>query len=340
MKPSEKTIKFNIGNVTIGGDSKILLQSMCNFKTSEIDKVVQQINLCTSLGADLMRISVKDDEDLLAIKEIKKTTSIPLIADIHFVDEYVIKAIENGIDAIRINPLNINLDSFLRIVDCAKKHDTAIRIGFNSGSRISFDSKEFISLVKQYVSICENANFNKLVLSYKDSNILNTIKYTKLLSESFNYPVHIGLTEAGTIKNSLLKSGIALGDLLLSGIGNTIRISITGNPEDEIIAARKVLGFLNIVKCPEVISCPTCGRTEVDIKDLADKIENYLFKNNINITVAVMGCAVNGPGEASKADIGLAGGKKEFILFKQGTIIKKVPQNIAFEALIEEINNL
>ena len=336
-------------NLSIGGSNEVIIQSMCNIKTSKTAAVIEQINKCALLGAKLMRVSVVDTNDALAIKEIVQNISIPLVADIHFDYKLAILAMENGAKKIRINPGNIGSEENVKkVIDAAKKHGVAIRIGVNSGSMdkeiYNYDrklsAKLMVASIEKYIKIFENCGFFDLVLSLKSTDVLETIEAYTLASKKFNYPLHIGITEAGIKEISTVRSCAGLAPLLYSGIGNTIRISITGNPEDEIKVAKALLHDLGLYNnYPTLISCPTCGRTEVNLEELSNKVSKFLETCNKNITVALMGCVVNGPGEAKNADIGLAGGKKEYVLFKKGQIIKKVSQDKAFDELIEYINN-
>lgn len=343
------TRQFKIKNTTIGGQNKVLIQSMCKHKTSHVDEIIKEINECAKLGADLMRVSILDEEDAMAIKEIQKGISIPLIADIHFDPRLAILAINNGVDKIRLNPGNIkNEEKIKEIVELAKKKGVVIRVGANSGSvDSSFDEKD-ISLseklvysAKKQVEILEKYDFHNIVISLKASNIHETIAAYRLASEIFPYPLHIGITEAGPKDISLIRSVAGLAPILLDGIGDTIRISITGPAQDEVIAAKRLLHDCELYEnYPTFISCPTCGRTQVDCRPLGLKVLKYLEDNNIKLTVAIMGCVVNGPGEGKNADIGVAGGKGEYVIFKKGQIIKKVSEEEVYDTLINEINSL
>lgn len=349
MKTRKETKNIKIGSISIGGQDKVLIQSMCNIKTSKTDEVIKQINECVSLGADLMRVSVLDMGDALAIKEIKANTSIPLVADIHFDYSLAIASIESGADKIRINPGNIGTyDNLKKVIECAKKHGTAIRIGVNSGSLekefasqdIPLAEKLFKSALK-YITLLEQLEFYDIVVSLKASNIIETIKAYELMSEQCDYPLHLGITEAGIKDLSLIRSTAGLTPLLLKGIGDTIRISITDDSKEEIKAAKRLLHDLGLYpNYPTIISCPTCGRTQVDVTNLTNNILNYLETVNKPIKIAIMGCVVNGPGEAKDADIGVAGGKNEYVLFAKGQIIKKVSESKVLETLIDEINKL
>jgi len=322
---------------------------MCKHKTSHVDDIIKEINECTKLGADLMRVSILDEEDAMAIKEIQKGISIPLIADIHFDPRLAILAINNGVDKIRLNPGNIkNEEKIKEIVELAKKKGVVIRVGANSGSvDSSFDvkdislSEKLVYSAKKQVEILEKYDFHNIVISLKASNIHETIAAYRLASEIFPYPLHIGITEAGPKDISLIRSVAGLAPILLDGIGDTIRISITGPAQDEVIAAKRLLHGCGLYEnYPTFISCPTCGRTQVDCRPLGLKVLKYLEDNNIKLTVAIMGCVVNGPGEGKNADIGVAGGKGEYVIFKKGQIIKKVSEQEVYDTLINEINSL
>ena len=348
MKRTE-TKQIRIGRLTIGGQDKVLIQSMCKHKTSDVEAIINEINECAALGAKLMRVSVLDEEDAKAIAQIKKGISIPLVADIHFDPNLAILAIKCGANKIRINPGNISDENKIKeIVELAKKKHVAIRVGANSGSvnkiMDEFDiplAHKLILSVKEQVELLEKYDFHDIVISLKASNIKETIRAYQLASEMFPYPLHIGITEAGPYELSVIRSTAGLAPLLLEGIGDTIRISITGDAKDEVIAAKRLLHDCGLYELyPTFISCPTCGRTQVDVKPLGAKIFKYLEDNNYKITVAVMGCVVNGPGEAKNADIGIAGGKGQYVIFKKGEVIKKVSEDEAYDAMIQEIDSL
>jgi len=342
------TRNVKIGNITIGGQNKVLIQSMCNIKTENHEAVSKQINECAKLGADLMRVSVMDEKDAEAIKEIKKRINIPLVADIHFDYRLALLAMQNGVDKIRINPGNIgSIENIKKVVDMAKEKHVPIRVGVNSGSldkeihdyKTQYNAQELVNSAKKHVEILENLGFYDIVISLKASNILECIEAYRIASKTFNYPLHLGITEAGYKDISLIRSSAGLAPLLLEGIGDTIRISISDDPKEEIVAAKRLLHDCGLYpNYPTIVSCPTCGRTQVNVEELAKKVMNYLETIQKSIHVAVMGCIVNGPGEAKNADIGIAGGKGEFVIFKKETVIKKVPEAKAFEALCEEIN--
>ena len=343
------TKQIKIGRLTIGGQNKVLIQSMCKHKTSNVEEIIKEINECKALGAKLMRVSILDEEDAKAIAAIKKGIKIPLVADIHFDPNLAILAIKNGANKIRLNPGNISDENKIKeIVELAKKKHVAIRVGANSGSvnkaLDEFDiplAHKLILSVKEQVKILEKYDFHDIVISLKASNIQETIRAYQLASEMFPYPLHIGITEAGPYELSVIRSTAGLAPLLLEGIGDTIRISITGDAKDEVIAAKRLLHDCGLYEnYPTFISCPTCGRTQVDVKPLGAKIFKYLEDNNIKLTVAVMGCVVNGPGEGKNADVGIAGGKGQYVIFKKGEVIKKVSEAEAYDALINEINSL
>ena len=343
------TKQIKIGRLTIGGQNKVLIQSMCKHKTSNVEEIIKEINECEALGAKLMRVSILDEEDAKAIATIKKGIKVPLIADIHFDPNLAILAIKNGANKIRLNPGNISDENKIKeIVELAKKKHVAIRVGANSGSvnkvLDEFDiplAHKLILSVKEQVKILEKYDFHDIVISLKASNIQETIRAYRLASEMFPYPLHIGITEAGPYELSVIRSTAGLAPLLLEGIGDTIRISITGDAKDEVIAAKRLLHDCGLYEdYPTFISCPTCGRTQVDVKPLGAKVFKYLEDNNIKLTVAVMGCVVNGPGEGKNADVGIAGGKGQYVIFKKGEVIKKVSEAEAYDALINEINSL
>lgn len=347
MMKREETRKINISNIQIGGQNKVLIQSMCNIKTAKFLEVAEQINKCAALGADLMRVSIMDEEDAKAVKEIKKLIKIPLVGDIHFDYRLAILAMENGIDKIRINPGNIGSEENIKkVVETAKKYKVPIRVGVNSGSLDKtihdysklYTGEELVKSAKKHIDILEKYDFHNIVISLKGSNPQETIAAYRLASKTFPYPLHLGITEAGPKDISLIRSSATLSPLLLEGIGDTIRISISGDPCDEVVAAKRLLHDCGLYpNYPTLVSCPTCGRTQVNLVELANKVLVYLETVNKPIHVAVMGCVVNGPGEAKNADIGIAGGKNEYVIFKKDQILKRVKESEAFDALKEEI---
>lgn len=348
--PRELTKQIKVGNIHIGGANRVLIQSMCNIKTEKVDEVVKQIEQCAALGADLMRVSVLDMNDAEAIKEIVKRISIPLIADIHFDYRLAIKSIESGVNAVRINPGNIGeKENLIKVVNLCKEKHIPIRIGVNSGSidkEINnntniVSSVEMVKSIKKTIAILEDLDFYDIVLSLKCSHVDETIEAYRLASKEFKYPLHVGITEAGPKDVGLVRSVAGLAPLLYEGIGDTIRISLSDDPVEEVRACRRLLKDLGIRNdYPNLISCPTCGRTQVNLVPLAKKIAGFLEENRVNKTVAVMGCIVNGPGEAKRADIGCAGGKSQWVIFKKEQIIKTVDDNNIFEELTKEILKL
>ena len=344
-----QTKQVRVGRLTLGGQDRVLIQSMCKHKTSNIEEIIKEINECEALGAKMMRVAILDEEDAKAILRIKQGVNIPIVADIHFDPNLAILAIKCGASKIRLNPGNISDENKIKeIVELAKKKHVAIRVGANSGS-VNKDLADFdiplahklILSVKEQVKILEKYDFHNIVISLKASNIKETIRAYQLASEMFPYPLHIGITEAGPYELSVIRSTAGLAPLLLEGIGDTIRISITGDAKDEVIAAKRLLHDCGLYpNYPTFISCPTCGRTQVDVKPLGARIFKYLEDNNIKLTVAVMGCVVNGPGEAKNADIGIAGGKGQYVIFKKGEVIKKVSEDEAYDAMIKEIDSL
>lgn len=346
MIKRDKTATFKVKSLEFGGNSNIYIQSMCNTLTKDVESTVKQILELEQLGCDIIRVSVLDKEDAYSIKSIKEQINIPLVADIHFDPELAIIAINQGVDKIRLNPGNIsNKDKIIEIVNLCKEKNIPIRIGVNGGSLPKDISKptaeNMIEAAKRHISILEELNFHNICLSLKASNIYLTLEAYKLASETFNYPLHIGITEAGTSFKGLIKSSIGLAKILDLGIGNTIRVSLTDDPAKEVIAAKEILKELHLIKnVPTFTSCPTCGRTAYNMIPIAKEIEEYLNHVNKDIHVAVMGCAVNGPGEAKEADLGVAGGKGEALLFKKGQIIRKIKEENIIEELKKEIDLL
>lgn len=350
MNQRELTKKIKIGNTFIGGSNRVLIQSMCNIKTEKYLDVIKQINECAAAGADLMRVSVLDENDAYAISKIKEGISIPLIADIHFEYKLALICLEQGIDAIRINPGNIgSVDKIKLVVDKAKEKHVPIRVGVNSGSmdKSIFDNDGIVTshyLYKsalKHVKILEDLGFEDIVISLKGSNVKETIEAYRYASKMFKYPFHLGVTEAGPKDTGLIRSSAGLAPLLLEGIGDTIRISLSDDPIEEIKAASRLLHDLGLKDdYPTFISCPTCGRTEVDLIPTAKIIQKYIEDNHINKTIAIMGCIVNGPGEARHADLGAAGGNGVWAIFKKGKVLKRVKNEDIVEELIKEINKL
>lgn len=345
-----KTREVKIGNVTIGGDNPIAIQSMCNTKTSDVKATVAQILALEKAGCEIIRVAVPDMEAALAIKEIKKQIHIPLVADIHFDYKLALQAIESGVDKLRINPGNIGGEDRVKaVVMAAKEKHIPIRIGVNSGSlekhilekygRVTAEGIVESALDK--VKIIEDLGYDNLVISIKSSDVLMCVKAHELIADKTKYPLHVGITESGTVTSGNIKSAIGLGLILSQGIGDTIRVSLTGDPVEEIRSANLILKTLGLKQGGiSVVSCPTCGRTQIDLIGLATKVEKLVEKyQNLDIKVAVMGCVVNGPGEAKEADLGIAGGNGVGILMKKGEIIKKVPEEELLKALEYELKN-
>ena len=343
-----KVIK--IGDKVIGGGNPILIQSMTNTKTEDVEATVKQIKELTVAGCDIIRCAVPTMEAAKALKKIKKQISIPLVADIHFDYRLAIAAMENGADKIRINPGNIgSLDRVKAVVDVAKERNIPIRVGVNSGSlekhilekygRVTAEGIVESALDK--VKIIEDLGYDNLVISIKSSDVLMCVKAHELIADKTKYPLHVGITESGTVTSGNIKSAIGLGLILSQGIGDTIRVSLTGDPVEEIRSANLILKTLGLKQGGiSVVSCPTCGRTQIDLIGLATKVEKLVEKyQNLDIKVAVMGCVVNGPGEAKEADLGIAGGNGVGILMKKGEIIKKVPEEELLKALEYELKN-
>jgi (E)-4-hydroxy-3-methylbut-2-enyl-diphosphate synthase len=343
----DETRAIKIGNLTIGGNNEVIIQSMTNTKTKDIKATVKQINELADAGCQLVRLAVLNMEDALAIKEIKSQVNIPLVADIHFDYRLALQAIESGIDKIRINPGNIgSIDKVKLVVEACKKRQIPIRIGVNGGS-LEKDilekygrptAKGMIESAKKHIKILESLDFYDICISLKSSNTLLTIEAYQLASETFPYPLHIGVTEAGTKLGGTIKSSLGIGTILYQGIGNTIRVSLSDNPIEEIKVGKILLKELELIdNVPTLVSCPTCGRIQYDLIPIAKEIEDFLNTIKANITVAIMGCAVNGPGEAKHADIGIAGGVNEGLLIKKGEIIRKVKQENIVDELKKEI---
>ena len=346
MKRTE-TRSIHVRDLTIGGTDHVVIQSMCNTRTKDVEKTVQQILKLEECGCELIRLAVIDEEDAKAIKEIKKRTHIPLVADIHYDYRIAIAAVENGIDKIRLNPGNIGgKEKVQAVVKVCKEHHVPIRIGINSGSMEKDIHDKYgkptaegmMESAKRHISMLEELDFHDICLSFKSSDPLLCIEAYRLASKTFPYPLHLGVTEAGTFMGSAIKSSMALGTLLNEGIGDTIRISVNGNPANEITIVKQLLKCCGLIKnVPNLIACPTCGRTAWNMLPVVDEIEAFLNTVHCDITVAIMGCAVNGPGEAKHADIAIAGGKNEGLLIKKGKIIEKLPQEQIVNRLKKEI---
>lgn len=345
-----ETKKIKIGDIFIGGNAPITIQSMTNTDTRNAENTIKQIQELEKVGCEIIRVAVPDMEAAMAIKEIKKGINIPLVGDIHFDYKLALEAINNGVDGLRINPGNIGSELKIKeVVAAAKEHAVPIRIGVNTGS-LEKDilekygvptSEALVESALRHVSILEKYSFYDVVISVKSSNVLDNIKSYRLLSEKTKYPLHIGVTEAGTIFSGTIKSSIGIGALLCEGIGDTIRVSLTDSPIEEVKVGKEILKSCGLRSFGvEIIACPTCGRTNIDLIGLAKKAEEILLNINKPIKVAIMGCAVNGPGEAREADIGIAGGFGEGLIFKKGKILRKVPEDKLLEELIKEIEEL
>ena len=343
----EETRSVQVGNLTIGGNNHVVIQSMCNTKTKNVEATIKQINALEQAGCELVRVAVFDKEDAYAIKEIKKEIHIPLVADIHFDYKLALIAIESGIDKVRINPGNIgSTEKVKAVVDACKEKHIPIRIGVNGGSLEKEILEKYgeptpegmVESAMKHVKILEDLDFHDIVISLKSSNTMLTIKAYELASKTFPYPLHVGVTEAGTALGGTIKSSLGIGTLLYEGIGNTIRVSLSDDPVEEIKVAKILLKELGLLKgVPTLVSCPTCGRIQYDLIPIAKEMEDFLKDIHLDITVAIMGCAVNGPGEARHADIGIAGGVGEGLLIKHGEIVKRVKQEDMVQTLKDEI---
>ena len=344
----DNTKVIKIGNQCIGGGNPVLIQSMTNTKTEDVCATVKQIQQLTNAGCQIIRCAVPTMEAAKALSEIKKQITIPLVADIHFDYKLAIAAIENGADKIRINPGNIGgKEKIMAVVKAAKEKNIPIRVGVNSGSLEKeilekyngVTAEGIVESALDKVRMIEECDYYNIVISIKSSDVLMCIKTHELISKKTNYPLHVGITESGTAFSGSIKSSIGLGIILNSGIGDTIRVSLTTDPIEEIRAAKLILRTLGLKKGGiEVVSCPTCGRTQIDLIALANSVEKLVDNYDLDIKVAVMGCVVNGPGEAREADIGVAGGIGEGLIFKHGKILKKVPENMLLEELKKELD--
>lgn len=344
-----RTREISIGDVKIGGDNRIAIQSMTNTKTEDVEATVAQIRKLMQAGCDIVRVAVPTMEAAKAISEIKKQVSIPIVADIHFDYKLAIAAVENGADKIRINPGNIGSEDRIKaVVDTCREKNIPIRVGVNSGSLEKnllekyggVTPEALVESALDKVGIIEKMGYENIVISIKSSDVLNCIKAHELISKQTDYPLHVGITESGTVFTGGLKSAVGLGNILYQGIGDTIRVSLTGDPVEEIKAANIILKSLGLKKGGiSVVSCPTCGRTQIDLISLATKVEEMVQDFDLDIKVAVMGCVVNGPGEAKEADIGIAGGIGEGLLIKKGEVVKKVPESDLLETLRQELLN-
>ena len=341
------TRKIMVKDIQIGGQDKVVIQSMTNTKTKDVESTVKQILQLENAGCQIVRVACLDIEDAKAIKQIKEKIHIPIVADIHFDYRIALQAIESGVDKIRINPGNIGDEERVKkVVEACKNHKIPIRIGVNGGSleKDLLDeegrptAKAMVESARRHVEILEKLDFHDICISLKASDLDLCIAAYEEASKTFNYPLHLGITEAGTAFSGTIKSSIGLGILLRQGIGDTLRVSLSDNPVKEIKVAKEILKDCGLYeKAPKLVACPTCGRTQIDLIPIAKEVESFLQTIEADIIVAVMGCAVNGPGEAKNADIGIAGGVKEGLLFKKGEIVKKVKQEDIVNVLKEEI---
>lgn len=341
------TRKIYVGGVQIGGQNRVSIQSMCNTKTKDIDSTVKQILELEKSGCEIIRVACLDIEDAKAIKSIKEKIHIPIVADIHFDYKIALQAIESGVDKIRINPGNIGDEEKVRsVVEGCKAKNIPIRIGVNAGSLEPELLEKYgkpcsdamIESAKRHVEILENLGFYDICISLKASNLDMCVEAYEKAAKEFDYPLHLGITEAGTAFSGTIKSSIGLGVLLREGIGDTLRVSLSDDPVEEIKVCKEILKNCNLLtNIPKLVSCPTCGRIQYDLIPIAKEIESFLQTINADITVAIMGCAVNGPGEAREVDIGIAGGKNDGLLFKKGEIIRKIKQEDMIGELKEEI---
>ena len=345
----EHTKVIQIGDRKIGGGNPVLIQSMTNTRTEDVEATVRQILELEAAGCEIIRCTVPSQEAAEALKEIKKQIHIPLVADIHFDYKMAIAAMENGADKIRINPGNIGGQERIKaVVDVAKERNIPIRVGVNSGSLEKelvekyhgVTAEGLVESALDKVKIIEDLGYDNLVISIKSSDVMMCVKAHEILAKKTHYPLHVGITEAGTLYSGNIKSAVGLGIILSQGIGDTIRVSLTGDPVEEIKSAKRILKTINLRKGGiEVVSCPTCGRTKIDLIGLANQVETMVQEFPLDIKVAVMGCVVNGPGEAKEADIGIAGGKGEGLLIKKGEIVRKVPEDQLLDTLREELRN-
>lgn len=336
-----------VRDVQIGGQNKVIIQSMCNTKTKDVDSTVNQILKLENAGCEIIRVACLDIDDAKAIKDIKNKIHIPIVADIHFDYKIALEAINSGVDKIRINPGNIGDEDKTRaVVEACKEKNITIRIGVNAGSLEKELLEKYgkpcsdamVESAKHHVDILEKLDFFDIAISLKASNLDMCIEAYEKASKVFNYPLHLGITEAGTTFSGTIKSSIGLSVLLRQGIGDTIRVSLSDDPIEEIPVCKEILKNCNLLKnSPKLVSCPTCGRIQYDMIPIAKEMEKFLQTLNADITVAIMGCAVNGPGEAKEADIGIAGGKNEAILFKKGEVVRKLTQKEIISTLKKEI---
>ncbi|MBQ4273271.1 MAG: flavodoxin-dependent (E)-4-hydroxy-3-methylbut-2-enyl-diphosphate synthase [Clostridia bacterium] len=336
-----------VKNIKIGGGAPISIQSMTNLSVLDIDATLEQIKALESAGCDIVRIALPNSQSVDAFKVVRTKTDIPLVADIHFDYRLAIGGIEAGADKIRINPGNIPQEHLDKVIHCAKAHNIAIRLGVNGGSvnkayldKFNGDKKlALIESLRDYTNYFADRNFDNLVLSVKSSDIRQTVELNRAIA-TLGYPLHLGVTEAGLLRQGLVKNAIGIGSLLLDGIGDTIRVSLTSNPVDEVYAAKDILVSLGLKSGVQFVSCPKCGRCSIDLETIATQVYDYVKTLNKNIKVAVMGCEVNGPGECKDADIGIAGANGGYILFKHGQVYKRIAGENVLQQFIEEVNKL
>jgi (E)-4-hydroxy-3-methylbut-2-enyl-diphosphate synthase len=350
MYNRKQTRPVKVGNVTIGGNDQVIIQSMTMTKTHDVKATVEQIHRLEEAGCQVVRVTVNTEEAAAAIKDIKKEISIPLVADIHFDYKLALKAIENGIDKVRINPGNIGRrEKVEAVVKACKERGIPIRIGVNAGSLEKHILEKYgyptadgmLESALHHIRILEDLDFRDIILSMKASDVNLAIEAYRKAAETFDYPLHLGITEAGTLFSGTIKSAAGLGTLLHMGIGNTIRVSLSADPVEEVKVARELLKTFGLVSnAATLVSCPTCGRIEIDLISIANEIEDYLSKIKAPIKVSVLGCAVNGPGEAKEADIGIAGSRGEGLLFRHGKIIRKIPEKDMVAELKKEIDKM
>ncbi len=346
MSKYQKSFSIQIGTIKMGGEHPVTLQSMTNTNTMDVTKTLEQINQLESAGCDIVRVAVPTKDDVFAFEKIVAKSPMPVIADIHFDYSLAIDAILAGAHKIRINPGNIgSKDKLEKVIDKTKEYNIPVRIGINSGSlerpllkkHGGPTSKALVESAINNVKLIEEMDFDKIVVSLKASDVKTTIEAYREFSKRLNNPLHLGVTEAGTFFRGSVKNAIGIGSLLFDGIGDTIRVSLTGSPLDEIYTGKQILQSLGLRKGVNVISCPTCSRTVINVEELASEVEKKLSGLDKNITVAVMGCNVNGPGEAREADVGIAGGKNKALIFKHGKVIRTVPKEETLKALFDEI---
>jgi len=344
--PRRKTKKIKVGDIYIGGDAPITVQTMVKGDAHNVPAVVAEIKRAQEAGCDIIRMNVLDMESVQNFSKIKKLIDIPIVADIHFSHEWAKEAIRQGVDKLRINPGNIGSKEKVReVVSLAKKHHVPIRIGVNAGSlekdlieKYGFPTPEgIVESAERHIKILEDLDYDQIIVSLKSSDVRMMVQAYRMFSEKFDYPVHLGVTEAGPYDSSAVKSSIGIGSLLLDGIGDTLRVSISGDALDEIKVGKNILKFLSLGTGPIIVSCPTCSRTQFDMIPLVKRLEEYLIPVKKNIKIAVMGCVVNGPGEAREADVGIAGGKDKGVLFAKGKVVKIVEEKDMFTELVHYI---